>query len=289
MRALTLIPLFFLLGSTLLLILTVINGAGTSSVLGNFYWSETDTSNIPGAGRDKTRWTFYRSCGESGGRNSDCSSSKPAYPYSPKDNFNSEQGIPQSFIDDRNTYYYLSRCGWAFIVVALVFSALALILIPINFCITIGGILTIITSLISFIFAITGAACITAAHVKGKHEFNKAGHSTSLSAKSFGILWAAVACLIIVFATAIGACCGTRKGNKKRSTNNQAYPQDNENNVYSKESGDYAQGNYVDDTTANNRGVTGTGGVAGINDNEPISDASKFRFFRVKRAKPEEI
>ncbi|KAI5949581.1 FMP45 [Candida jiufengensis] len=288
MRGLTVIPLFFLLGSTLLLILTVINGSGTSSFLGKFYWSETDTSQIQGAGRDTTRWTFYRSCGEQNGHNSDCSKSHPAYPYSPADNFDSTQGLPNSFVNDRKTYYYLSRCGWAFIVVALVFSTLALVLIPINFCITIGGILTIITSFIAFLFAITGAACITAAHVKGKHEFNKAGHSTKLGAKAFGILWASVACLLIVFLSAIGACCGTRAGNKKKSNGAYNHNQDHENNVYSKEStGDYAQGNYVDDN--NTRGAVGAGGVSGINDNEPISDASKFRFFRVKRAKPEEI
>ena len=48
MRALNIIPVFFLVGSVLLLILTIINGAGTSSVLGKFYWSETDTSGLTG-------------------------------------------------------------------------------------------------------------------------------------------------------------------------------------------------------------------------------------------------
>ena len=48
MRALNIIPVFFLVGSVLLLILTIINGAGTSSVLGKFYWSETDTSALLG-------------------------------------------------------------------------------------------------------------------------------------------------------------------------------------------------------------------------------------------------
>ncbi|CAK9442158.1 uncharacterized protein LODBEIA_P59010 [Lodderomyces beijingensis] len=282
MRALTIIPIFFLLGTNLLLILTVINGGGTSSVLGKFYWSQTDTSGIPGATHDTTRWTFYRTCGVENGRNANCDKSAAAFPYSPKDNFGSEEGLPESFIKDRDTYYYLSRIGWAFILVGFFFAAVALLAVPLNFCFAIAGTLASIVTALSLLFVITAACLITAAHVKGRNAFNKAGHSSKLGAAAFGILWAAVACLIITLATSIAASVGTYTGNKKRSGLGGFGRRggDTEQNAYSKESsGDYAQGQYDEPA---NRGV-----VAG--EGEPISDASKFRFFRVKRAKPEEI
>ncbi|KAI5970763.1 FMP45 [Candida margitis] len=297
MRAFTIVPIFFLLGSALLLILTAINGAGTSSILGKFYWSQTDTSNIPGAQFQTTRWTFYRSCDVKDGHNYNCTKSKPAYPYSPKDNFGSESGLPNTFVSSRDTYYFLTRIGWAFILVALFFTVVALVVVPLNFCFAIGGALAAISTFLAFLFTITAACLITAAHVKGRNAFNNAGHKSRLGAKAFGILWAAVACLLITFITSILSALGTRRSNRRRSGSGVeaggaggAYGA-RDSNVYAKESdGDYAQANY--DESAN-RGVSGVGvtpGVAGpgVHD-EPISDASKFRFFRVKRAKPEEI
>lgn len=294
MRAFTIVPIFFLLGSALLLILTVINGAGTSSILGKFYWSETDTSDIPGAQFGRTRWTFYRTCGVRDGHNADCTKSSAAYPYSPKDNFGSELGLPNTFISSRDTFYYLSRIGWAFILVGLFFTVVALIVVPLNFCLAIGGALAAISTFLAFLFVITAACLITAAHVKGRNAFNNAGHSSKIGAKAFGILWAAVACLLITFVTSIISALGTRRSNRRRAGSgvgaDGAYA-GRDSNVYTKESdGDYAQANY--DESAN-RGVSGVGvtpGVAGTGvHDEPISDASKFRFFRVKRAKPEEI
>ncbi|KAI5956047.1 FMP45 [Candida theae] len=285
MRGLTIIPLFFLLGSALLLILTVINGAGTSSILGKFYWSETDTSGIQGAPFQTTRWTFYRTCDVVDGRNANCVKSKPAYPYSPKDNFGTEDGLPQSFISSRNTYYYLSRIGWAFVLVGLFFTVISLIVIPLNFCLSIGGALTSILTFIAFLFTIAAAALITAAHVKGRKAFNNAGHHTSLGAKAFGILWAAVATLLISFVTSILAAFGTKRGNRRRSgsgvDDEGAYAANN-GNAYGKSSGDYVQ---ADDANAG-YGVGDASAGNGLHDG---SDASKFRFFRVKRAKPEEI
>lgn len=79
MRALNIIPVFFLVGSVLLLILTIINGAGTSSVLGKFYWSETDTSGLTGVPYNKTRWTFYRMCGVDHNKNAHCGKSQAAF------------------------------------------------------------------------------------------------------------------------------------------------------------------------------------------------------------------
>lgn len=291
MRVLNIIPVFFLVGSVLLLILTIINGSGTSSVLGRFYWSETDTSGLTGVPYNKTRWTFYRICGVDNNKNAHCGKSKAAFPYSPEDNFGRNSGIPQNFIDDRDTYYYLSRVGWAFILVGLFFGVAAMVAAPLNFCYFVAGIVGLTTAFVSLLFTITAACCITAAHVKGRREWNRAGFPTVLGAKSFGILWTAVACLIISFVSLVVVTCLSRTSRRRTrrgggggggvgvTGESEMIPR-GEQETYAKESsgeiprGEYESGNHP--TNAPGEG-------------ERLSNASKFRFFRVKRAKPEDV
>ncbi|KAK6893701.1 Protein SUR7 [Candida tropicalis] len=274
MRALTIIPIFFLLGSTLLLILTVINGAGTSSILGRFYWSQTDTSGLTGVPFSTTRWTFYRLCENVNNRNANCEKSKAGFPYSPEDNFGRDSGIPENFISDRDTYFYLSRCGWAFTLVALFFTVVALFFTPLNICFSFGGILGVVCTAIALLFDITAASVITAAHVKGRHQWNRAGFHTTIGAAAFGILWASVATLIISFVSLIVALVFARRSRRRRfNGNNGANGVPESTNGYPKETSSFQRGEYEPRDHAG----------------EPGSDASKFRFFRVKRAKPEDV
>ena len=74
-------------------------------------------------------------CGVDHNKNAHCGKSQAAFPYSPEDNFGRNSGIPQNFIDDRDTYYYLSRVGWAFILVGLFFGVTAMVAAPLNFVI----------------------------------------------------------------------------------------------------------------------------------------------------------
>lgn len=285
MRALNIIPVFFLVGSVLLLILTIINGAGTSSVLGKFYWSETDTSGLTGVPYNKTRWTFYRMCGVDHNKNAHCGKSQAAFPYSPEDNFGRNSGIPQNFIDDRDTYYYLSRVGWAFILVGLFFGVAAMVAAPLNFCYFVAGIVGLTTAFVSLLFTITAACCITAAHTKGRREWNRAGFPTVLGAKAFGILWTAVACLLISFVSLVVLTCLSRTSTRRRNrgvgvTNGSEVTPRGEQETYAKEnSGEIPRGEYE----SGNHPVTGPG------EGERLSNALKFRFFRVKRAKSEDV
>ncbi|KAL6451508.1 SUR7 Protein SUR7 [Candida maltosa Xu316] len=271
MRALTILPIFFLLGSVLLLVLTVINGAGTSSILGRFYWSQTDTSGLTGVPFSTTRWTFYRICDVVNNKNANCEKSKAAFPYSPKDNFGADSGIPQDFIDNRDTYFFLSRCGWAFILVGLFFAVVALVLTPLNLCFTIGGVLGSVSTFISLLFVTTAAALITAAHVKGRNKWNDAGFSSKIGAASFGILWASVATLLISFVTLVLASIFGRRSRLRR-TNGLASGTTSENGYPKESSENFPTAEYVPPEAPV----------------EPVSDASKFKFFRVKRAKHDE-
>ena len=58
----------------------------------------------------------------------------PAYPISPEDNFGTTADIPKDFVDNENTYYYLSRFAFAFCLIALAFSGLAFIIDILGFC-----------------------------------------------------------------------------------------------------------------------------------------------------------
>lgn len=215
-RLLTVVPLILLLGAALLLFFINLTGANNSGVLGEFYWSEVDGARDFGMPWDKARWTLYNLCGvNKDGRNYDCTSTTPAYPYSPVDNFATTRDIPQTFIDNRDTYYYLSRFAYAFFLVGIVFSVIAVFPTLLSCCVKgfITGILSSVATGIALLFTAAGAAVVTGAHVMGRNAFNDDGHSSHVSAKNFGILWAAVACLLISF---VWMCVVSAKGAAKK-------------------------------------------------------------------------
>lgn len=220
-RIFTIIPIILLCGAALLLFFINLSGAQHSGVLNNFYFSEVDSRDLGGSW-DKTRWTLYGICGVRLGRNNDCTGNSPAYPYSPRDNFDSLDNIPQTFIDNRNTYYYLSRFAYAFFLIGIIFAVLALVPTILSCCLHgfVTGIISSIFAGISLLFTAAGAAFTTAVHVMGRNAFNNAGMSSSLSTKTFGVLWAAVACLLISFIwmCVVSASGAGKKYKKKYAT-----------------------------------------------------------------------
>lgn len=212
-RFVTFIPLVFLLASAVLLIFTVVNGASTSSPLDKLYWSQTDTSNIAGAPFDLSRWTFYTLCGVNNGNNVNCLPVDGIYPYSPYDNFPSGRSdLPRDFIVNRNTYYHLSRSAYALILISLAGSVISFVVTPLGFCFkACGGGFAGFFTLITFLFGAAGASCLTAAHVMGRKHFNDNGFPTQLGSAAFGILWAAVFCLLMSFIGCCMLCCGNKR------------------------------------------------------------------------------
>ena len=51
----------------------------------------------------------------------------------------------------------------------------AMVAAPLNFCYFVAGIVGLTTAFVSLLFTITAACCITAAHTKGRREWNRAG------------------------------------------------------------------------------------------------------------------
>lgn len=204
------VPLFafilqiaLLAGATLLLVFVLLSGAVTHFPFNHFYWIEADTSNITNA-PDISRWTFWGLNEKSSSGNNQAVDLSPAYAFSPVDNFDTTEGVPSSFVDNRDVYYFLSRFSFAFIWVAVAFTGVSLILSCFTTCsysiVKINGWLVSI----ALLFDSGAAAMMTAIIVLGRSAFKSDDLYVHMGPSLFGIMWASVACLIILFFIAWG-------------------------------------------------------------------------------------
>lgn len=187
--------LFFLAGSTLLLLFIVMSGSTNHFPFNRFYWLKADTSDISNA-YPTTSWTFWGIC-ESG----DFSKCKlgPAYPLSPVDNFETERNVPLDFVDNRDTYFYLTRFAFAFEIIALCFAGVSLIIDVLGLCFNVID--RVVIAFISFaLFFCAGFAALqTAAVVLARNAFSDEDKYAHIGVKMMALTWAAVACLFIVW------------------------------------------------------------------------------------------
>lgn len=190
------------LGAMLCLILTMITGATNSSFLGKFYWLQTDCSKYSGAPIDgQCRWTSYGLCAVSDGNNYNCTKAKPDYAFSPKDNFDTTDDVPDKFISNRTKFFYMSRIGWAFEVIALFF--MLVLIIP--FCIYVIGQSTVpiwriafwACYYLTFIFVVVAMALLTAVYIDGKQVFKTNDNSAKLGARPLATAWVTVFSFIV--------------------------------------------------------------------------------------------
>lgn len=197
------VDLFFLAGATLLLILIILSGSGKnpSFPLNRFYWIQADTNGIPNA-YSKTRWAYWGICEAVGGKSKNCGDLGPAYPISPVDNFDTESNVPKYFVSNRDTFYYLSRVGWATLLIALVFSAISLIFAIFSICSFHVQKITAIFSFIATIMNFAAAALYTATVALAKKHFTNGKIGPIL----MGLVWASAVCNFIVLLTTFGAC-----------------------------------------------------------------------------------
>lgn len=191
----TFINLFFLAGALLLLFFIVLSGSSKHFPLDRFYWLSADTSGIRNA-PNTSAWTFWGVCEKNDF--SKCTLG-PAYPISPVDNFGTTSGVPQKFIDSRDTFYYLTRFSFAFTIVSLCFTGVAFIIDILGLCFSIID--RVVIAFISFaLFFIAGTAALqTAGVVLAKQAFEDADLSTHIGVKLMAITWTTVVLLLIVF------------------------------------------------------------------------------------------
>ncbi|EER34042.1 hypothetical protein CTRG_02860 [Candida tropicalis MYA-3404] len=200
--AVTFVNLFFMAGAILLLIFTVLSGSSKHAPLNKFYWLQADTSDIPNAPANRSAWTFWGVCDKNDFSN--CLLG-PAYPIDPQDNFGTTENVPEDFLNNENTFYYLSRFSFAFCLIALAFVGLAFIIDILGLCFEIIDKVVIILITIALIFMAGFAAMQTGVTVLAKNAFRNADRYAHVGAKSMGIMWAAFVCILICWVLTFSA------------------------------------------------------------------------------------
>lgn len=229
-KLVAIVSFIFLLGAALLSFFTILSGARKTGVLKNFYWIEAVTEGF-GSAPEVTRWTNYDWCGYTDGSyHIDCSKSMAAQSFSPKDNFGANPTMPSAFLNDRNTYYYLSRVGWAMLLIGLFFTICAIIpaifsLFSNNFGFLGSVFLTILPSWIAFFFITLSACLYTACYTKARRVFRNDSRSASLGTKNFAFIWTSVFLLLVssLWYTISATAFGVMKFKQHRKSNNYGY------------------------------------------------------------------
>lgn len=177
----------------------ILNGGRKSGTLTKFYWLKANTLGYNDASRT-TKWYNYMFCGYQDGSNNlfNCSSKAPAKPFSPRDNFGASPNMASSFLNNRDTYYYLSRVAWAMLLIGVFFQACCLIpsLLSIFKLLKPMALVNLILTWISFFFIILAACLYTGCYVKAKKAFHSQNRMATLGSKNFGILWTTVFLLL---------------------------------------------------------------------------------------------
>lgn len=191
-RVFTLVPLALIGASAALLFFVNLSGVSNDlTFLNKFYFSSVTTT-------EEVRWTMYAMCAPTSNGDVYCSNRQPAYPYLPSDNFGLSS-VPEEFVKNRNTYYYLLRIAYAWFLLALMFSLLSLFPVLWSCCFK-GFITGFFASLVvgtAFFFAILGAAFNTGVHAKGVAVFKEAGYVAELGKDMMVAMWLSVALLLI--------------------------------------------------------------------------------------------
>lgn len=222
----TILNLVLLAGTSLLLIFIILSGSTNNFPFNTFYSFKADTSKIPGAYQESA-WSFWGVCNYNNW--SECKVG-PAFPISPEDNFGTTSNVPNDFIANRNTYYYLSRFSFAFLILALGFTVFALFVDFAGLCFAIIDKIVVVLVTVAAFFTAAFASCSTAVTVLAKNAFNHEGMSSQVGTKYMAMTWAAFACILIVFFNTCAANIAASYRKHIESVNeskNQAYYQPN--------------------------------------------------------------
>ncbi|KAB8356439.1 hypothetical protein FH972_024022 [Carpinus fangiana] len=210
--------LVILAGGVLLQLLVILSGAVSGSPEEKFYFLSADTSGI-GSAPATSAWTFFSLCALTGpssgsGSTTACGGATAALPFDLQRNFGSTGDIAAS----SSQYYYLSRTTFAFYLIALFFSAIALLSGLLAICTRLGSYLSGLLSFVAFFFQALAAALMTAWTVKGRNAFLAAGRAANLGRYSYGLTWGAVAAFFIsVVLFFVAGAAGKEKTYQKKS------------------------------------------------------------------------
>lgn len=188
----------FIMGAGVLSFFLILSGARDGGTLKNFYWFEANTDGFNDAPA-VTRWYNYMYCGYEDHHTYDCSNRGADKPFSPKDNFGESENMPRTFIDKRKTYYYLSKVGWAMLLISLFFTVIAIVPVFMSVFLQKKSVSVVSCSFcwISWFFITLSACLYTGCYAKAKKAFHHDGRHAKMGAKCFAFIWTTVFLMMV--------------------------------------------------------------------------------------------
>lgn len=156
------IAIVLLAGGILLQFFVILSGATYGTPEQEIYFLQASTNGVGGGALNPARWTYLAICGVDGnGNNANCGGTAPAIPFNPPQNFNTNTGLPDEFVNNQNHYYYLSRFAWVFYLIALFFAVVAFFISLLALCSRLGAYLTGTSAFLAFFFQALAASLMT--------------------------------------------------------------------------------------------------------------------------------
>jgi len=217
--ALVWVPFILQAGAVVLLFFVILAGVKETVPLNETFFLSADISSFSGNVSSPSgygQWTLWGICGATtSGKNVNCPSPVPAYPFNPVENLGS--GVPEYFVDNSSFFYYASRFMFAFFIIAVAFAAFSVLTGLLALCSRLGSAVSSVFAMAALLVDLIAASLMTAVYVRGRNEFIDNGITASLGVKAFGFAWGSVGCLL--FAT-FGFCCvacGPGRRNRDRN------------------------------------------------------------------------
>lgn len=177
-----------------MLFLILLGGAFDTITLNQVFFIEADTRGIPNAPDGIARWTLYNTCAENtNGPSRNCRGNIAAYPFDPVRNFCTTENVPREFIQNQDTYFYLTRFLYVFYVLTLICSISSL---AAAFFVAFTRI-AIVLSASALFFSAFAASIMSACFVKAQQAFLDNGRFACVGLKAFAYTWTCVALLTI--------------------------------------------------------------------------------------------
>lgn len=206
-----------------MLFFILLAGVKDSNPLNKFYFVEFETTNIATTAEgiyipNPVRWTPYNYCAVQDGLNVNCTKNHIAYSFLPQDSFKTTTGIPSDFIDNRDTYHYLSRIPYGFYLGVIFFAVVSLFFSLFGCLSRLSAAIAAAFTFIALLFGTTSAALYTAVYVMGRNKFKNSGVEAHIGVKMFAFMWTVVALLLIAFILLSLSCCNHERRPSGSST-----------------------------------------------------------------------
>lgn len=214
------LPLLLTAGALLLLLLTVLSGAKSSTPLNKFYYLSAAITESGITSPDGTlHWTNYNVCGSQNGKNVDCGPKKAAYGFAPASQLNNPTpAVPTQLVAHNSRSHITSRTFYSFLLISLFFTFIAMVLCIAGLFGRIGSLIGLLASFVAWIMVTIAASLMTVVYVRGRNYFRNGGISAHVGVKLFAFMWAAMACLFLALLVfAIGVCIPGENKRDRRS------------------------------------------------------------------------